>query len=79
MITRWRRKYLWLLVSLKRIEEMENGRISFAIEGRNGYGSPIDRILIGNSFTLYNVDNLKRPFICFKKKCASLIFPMLMR
>ena len=48
----------------REIEEREEGKISFAIEGKNGYGAPfdrilIDRILIENGFTLYNVDNLK--------------------
>ncbi len=43
----------------KGIEKREKGRLSFAIEGKNGYGSPFDRILIENGFTLYNVDNLK--------------------
>jgi len=43
----------------REIEEREEGPISFAIEGKNGYGAPFDRILIDNGFTLYNVDNLK--------------------
>lgn len=43
----------------REIEEREGGKISFAIEGKNGYGAPFDRILIENGFTLYNVDNLK--------------------
>ena len=40
-------------------EKREKGIISFAIEGKNGYGAPFDRILIEEGFTLYNVDNLK--------------------
>ena len=43
----------------KGIEEREHGVIAFAIEGKNGYGAPFDRILMGNGFKLYNVDNLK--------------------
>lgn len=43
----------------REIEEREEGKISFAIEGKNGYGAPFDRILIENGFTLYNIDNLK--------------------
>lgn len=43
----------------KELEKRERGGISFAIEGKNGYGAPFDRILIENGFTLYNVDNLK--------------------
>ncbi len=43
----------------REIEAREEMRISFAIEGKNGYGSPFDRILIERGFTLYNVDNLK--------------------
>lgn len=33
--------------------------LSFAMEGRNGYGSPLDKMLISNGFDLYNIDNLK--------------------
>src|SRR3970040_1099608 len=43
----------------KGIEEREQGVIAFAIEGKNGYGAPFDRIVIENGFKLYNVDNLK--------------------
>jgi len=43
----------------KGIKEREKGIISFAIEGKNGYGAPFDRILVENRFPLYNVDNLK--------------------
>jgi transposase len=41
------------------IEEKQRGEITFAIEGKNGYGAPFDRILMENGFKLYNVDNLK--------------------
>ena len=44
---------------IREIEKREKGIISFAIEGKNGYGAPFDRILIEEGFTLYNVDNLK--------------------
>lgn len=43
----------------RQIEETEEATISFAIEGKNGYGAPFDRILMKHGFTLYNVDNLK--------------------
>ena len=43
----------------KGIEEQQRGEITFAIEGKNGYGAPFDRILMENGFKLYNVDNLK--------------------
>ena len=43
----------------KKIERKEKGVISFALEGKNGYSSPFDRILLDQGFTLYNVDNLK--------------------
>ena len=43
----------------KRIEKKEKGEISFALEGKNGYSRPFDRILLNQGFTLYNVDNLK--------------------
>jgi len=43
----------------KGIEEQQRGEITFAIEGKNGYGAPFDRMLMENGFKLYNVDNLK--------------------
>jgi len=43
----------------KQIEKKEGGKISFALEGKNGYSNPLDRILLDQGFTLYNVDNLK--------------------
>jgi len=43
----------------KKIEKKEGGKISFALEGKNGYSAPLDRILLDQGFTLYNVDNLK--------------------
>ena len=43
----------------KKIERKEGGKISFALEGKNGYSNPLDRILLDKGFTLYNVDNLK--------------------
>ena len=43
----------------KGIEEQQRGEITFAIEGKNGYGAPFDRMLIESGFKLYNVDNLK--------------------
>ncbi|HER40558.1 MAG TPA: IS110 family transposase [Salinimicrobium catena] len=45
--------------AFREIEKREEGTISFAIEGKNGYGAPFDRILIEEGFTLYNIDNLK--------------------
>jgi transposase len=43
----------------RKIEKKEGGKISFALEGKNGYSAPLDRILLAQGFTLYNVDNLK--------------------
>lgn len=43
----------------KQIERKEGGKISFALEGKNGYSAPLDRILLDKGFTLYNVDNFK--------------------
>jgi len=43
----------------KQIERKEGGKISFALEGKNGHSAPFDRILLAQGFTLYNVDNLK--------------------
>src|SRR5665648_281641 len=43
----------------KQIEKQEGGKISFALEGKNGYSAPLDKILLNQGFTLYNIDNLK--------------------
>ncbi len=43
----------------KQIEKKERGKLSFALEGKNGHSNPLDRILLNKGFTLYNVDNLK--------------------
>jgi transposase len=43
----------------REIEAKKKVTIEFAMEGKNGYGSPFDRLLIENRFRLYNVDNLK--------------------
>ena len=43
----------------RKIEKQEGGKISFALEGKNGYSNPLDRILLDQGFTLYNVDNFK--------------------
>ena len=43
----------------KQIEKKEGGKISFALEGKNGYSNPLDQILLDKGFILYNVDNLK--------------------
>jgi len=43
----------------KQLEKQERGKLSFALEGKNGHSTPLDRILLNQGFTLYNVDNLK--------------------
>ncbi|MBA7631548.1 IS110 family transposase ISCps4 [subsurface metagenome] len=43
----------------KQLEKKERGKLSFALEGKNGYSAPLDRILLDQGFTLYNVDNFK--------------------
>jgi len=43
----------------RKIEKKEGGMLSFALEGKNGYSTPLDRILLDRGFTLYNVDNFK--------------------
>ena len=43
----------------REIETKEKLIIEFAMEGKNGYGTPFDRLLIENGFRLYNMDNLK--------------------
>ena len=52
-------KFTESIKKFKKIEEKERGKISFALEGKNGYSAPFDRILLNQGFTLYNVDNLK--------------------
>jgi transposase len=44
---------------LREKERIVGGKISFGMEGRNGYGAPFDRILRESGFPLYNIDNLK--------------------
>lgn len=44
---------------LKSLQKKENAQLSFALEGKNGYSSPLDRLLLAEGFTLYNVDNYK--------------------
>ena len=43
----------------RKIERKQKGKLSFALEGKNGYSAPFDRILLDQGFTLYNIDNLK--------------------
>ena len=43
----------------RKIEKKERGKISFVLEGKNGYSAPLDQILLNQGFTLYNVDNFK--------------------
>jgi len=43
----------------KQLEKQERGKLSFALEGKNGYSAPLDRILLNKGFILYNVDNFK--------------------
>ena len=43
----------------KKIEKKEKGEISLALEGKNSYSRPFDRILLNQGFALYNIDNLK--------------------
>jgi transposase len=52
-------KFLEAIGEFRGIEEKQRGEIAFAIEGKNGYGAPFDRMLIESGFKLYNVDNLK--------------------
>ena len=53
------REFCEVIGEFRGIEEREQGEITFAIEGKNGYGAPFDRMLIASGFKLYNVDNLK--------------------
>lgn len=47
------------VMEFRAIERREHGKITFAIEGKNGYGAPFDRMILDEGFTLYNIDNLK--------------------
>jgi transposase len=53
------REFRDVIGKFRELEEKEQGEIAFAIEGKNGYGAPFDRILLESGFKLYNVDNLK--------------------
>ena len=48
-----------IIKELKCLEKKEKARLSFALEGKNGYSNPLDRLLLSEGFTLYNVDNYK--------------------
>jgi transposase len=52
-------EFIETIKQFKKIEKKEKGEISFALEGKNGYSAPLDRILLNQGFTLYNVDNFK--------------------
>ena len=52
-------EFIEAIKQFKKIEKKEKGEISFALEGKNGYSAPFDRILLDQGFTLYNVDNFK--------------------
>jgi len=41
------------------LQKKEKAHLSFALEGKNGYSNPLDRLLLSEGFTLYNVDNYK--------------------
>ncbi|MBT8490181.1 MAG: IS110 family transposase [Deltaproteobacteria bacterium] len=43
----------------KELGKSEGKTLTFAIEGKNGYSAPFDRLLTKGGFCLYNVDNLK--------------------
>lgn len=43
----------------KRIEQRLGMPLSFAMEGMNGYSSPLDAMLVGSGFKVYNIDNFK--------------------
>ena len=53
------REFRDVIGKFRELEEKEQGEIAFAIEGKNGYGAPFDRILLESGFKLYNMDNLK--------------------
>ena len=44
---------------LKSLQKKQKARLSFVLEGKNGYSNPLDRLLLLAGFTLYNVDNYK--------------------
>ena len=48
-----------IILEFKEIEKKSNIKIEIGLEGKNGYGKPLDRLLLENGFTLYNVDSTK--------------------
>ena len=48
-----------IMRQLEDLEKSKKAHLSFALEGKNGYGNPLDRLLLLKGFTLYNVDNYK--------------------
>ena len=51
-------EFIETIKQFKKIEKKERGKLSFALEEKNGYSAPFDRILLDQGFTLYNIDNL---------------------
>ena len=48
-----------IMKELTCLQKKEKAQLSFALEGKNGYSNPLDRLLLAQGFTLYNVDNYK--------------------
>ena len=48
-----------IMKELTCLEKKEKAQLSFVLEGKNGYSNPLDRLLLAQGFTLYNVDNYK--------------------
>jgi transposase len=48
-----------IMKQLTCLQKKEKAHLSFALEGKNGYSTPLDRLLLAQGFTLYNVDNYK--------------------
>jgi transposase len=48
-----------IMKELTCLEKKEMAKLSFVLEGKNGYSNPLDRLLLLEGFTLYNVDNYK--------------------
>src|SRR6056297_1606718 len=48
-----------IMKELTCLEKKEKAKLSFVLEGKNGYSNPLDRLLLLAGFTLYNVDNYK--------------------
>ncbi len=58
------REFREVIGEFRGIEEREQGEITFALEGKNGYGAPFDRMLIESGFKWQHFLGMKCSINC---------------